>query len=264
MESRNSGLAAIYGSKEIPKSIQSEIDKIFAIPQSFTEPAWNRLDAIQSVRNISYLTGGRAAIHRDIGDALERVNETTRIEYLLGYYPKDDRWDGRYRQINVKVNRPGVKVSFRHGYYARDALQPYDRKEFLAFSRISAAAGYEPDLEDIPFKIATSEIKDDDGRPQIKVDLQIDPAKVEFRTVNGRHSGTLRIVVFYADASRHCLGEEWKTMDMQLQEETYLRFMQSSIPFSTMIPLKVPKLILKVVVYDPGNDKVGSKLVKMR
>ena len=34
LESRFSGLAAIYGSKEIPKSLQSEIDTIFAGPEA--------------------------------------------------------------------------------------------------------------------------------------------------------------------------------------------------------------------------------------
>jgi hypothetical protein len=53
-----------------------------------------------------------------------------------------------------------------------------------------------------------------------KLDLQIGRAKVEFRTVNGRHPGKLRVVVLYADASRYYLGEKWKTMDMQLQQET--------------------------------------------
>jgi hypothetical protein len=40
--------------------------------------------------------------------------------------------------------------------------------------------------------------------------------------------------------------------------------MQSWIPFSTVISLKVPKQILKAIFHHPGDDKVGSKLVKMR
>ena len=41
MESRMSGLAAIYGSKDIPKSFQSEIDKIFISPEAWP-PAGSR------------------------------------------------------------------------------------------------------------------------------------------------------------------------------------------------------------------------------
>lgn len=38
---------------------------------------------IQSLRTISTLTGGRTAVYQDIGQALDLVNQTTRVEYLL-------------------------------------------------------------------------------------------------------------------------------------------------------------------------------------
>jgi VWFA-related protein len=225
---------------------------------------WTMVFAIQSVRTVSSLTGGRAAIRSDIGTALGRLNEATRVEYLLGYYPKDDRWDGKYRHIEVKVNRPGVKVAFRHGYYASDTMHSYDPKESIAYTRIAAAAAYESDVLGIRFTVTTAKIKGSDGLPQVRVDLQIDPTQVEFRTVNDRHAGQLRIVLFYADASRHSLGEDWQNMDMQLREETYQQFMRSAIPFSATIPLKAPTQILKVIVYDPVGDKLGSRLVRIR
>ncbi|MBZ5495791.1 MAG: hypothetical protein LAP85_05270 [Acidobacteriia bacterium] len=60
---------------------------------------------------MSQQTGGRSAVYEDIGKALARTEGATRVEYLLGYYPRDDNWDGKYRHIEVKVDRPGVKVS---------------------------------------------------------------------------------------------------------------------------------------------------------
>ncbi len=214
--------------------------------------------ALSSLRNISNLTGGRASIHEDTGKALERENEITSVAYLLGYYPKDETWDGKYRRITVRVNRPGLKVSYRHGYYAHETLQPFDRKEFLAYSRISAAAGYGPELKDISFKLAAVPQNSPGGQPELRVDLQVDPAGVRFRTVNDRHAGELRITIFYSDPKGRLLGEEWKTMEMNLLEETYQRVMAGAIPVSIQIPLADPKQLIKVVVYDPGNDRVGS------
>lgn len=37
---------------------------------------------------------------------------------------------------------------------------------------------------------------------------------------------------------------------------------QSGIPFSAFMPLFQPRQLLKVIVYDPGSDKVGSRLVR--
>jgi len=228
------------------------------------ELRWGQVSAIQTIRNISDLTGGQAGIYQDVGKTLASVNEATRMQYLLGYYPKDDNWSGRYRQISVRVKRPGVKVTFRHGYFASDTVQPYDREEFLTYNRISSAAAYDRVLSDVNFKVDTALVADAAGSPQIKVDLEIDPKTIGFKTSDGRHAARLRIVVFYADSNSRYLGQDWKTMDLNLQEETYQHLTQSSIPFSTMIPLKVPNQTLKVIVYDCGSDRVGSALTKIR
>ena len=217
---------------------------------------------IQSIRMVAELTGGRTAIYSDTGQALSRLNETTRVQYLLGYYPDDGTWDGRFRKISVKVRRPGLKVSFRHGYFARDVIQPYDRDEFLAYSRISAAAGYEFDIEDLPFRIAITAEKGPDGRVQTKVDLLIDATRIDFKTVDERHVARLRIAVFALDDRANLIGEDWKLMNLRLQEDTYRQFLQSGIPFSVVVPATKSRLVLKVVVYDSAGDKVGSRLVR--
>jgi VWFA-related protein len=225
---------------------------------------WSRTFALQSMRSISQLTGGRASVYEDIGKALSRVNELTRVQYLLGYYPADDRWNGEYRSINVRVNRPGLRVSFRHGYYARDTLRPYDRTEFFAYSRISAAAYHEGNLDDLPFRAGTEVITAEDGKPQIRVNLEIDPAGIRFSKEGDRHVAGLRVVVFWANGRGDFLGEEWKNLDFRLLEETYRYYIGVHIPFSLTVPRVVPDQVLKVVVYDKGGDRVGSKLVKVR
>ena len=53
-------------------------------------------------------------------------------------------------------------------------------------------------------------------------------------------------------------------MDLQLREETYRRFMESGMPFAVLIPVTASNQLLKVVVYDVGSDRVGSKLVKVK
>ena len=224
----------------------------------------DRTYAVQSMREVSRLTGGRASVFEDVSKALDRINEITRVQYLLGYYPQDDRWDGGYRRIEVKVNRPGLKVSFRHGYYARDTLRPYDKEEFLAYSRISAAAFHERNLDDLPFQVGTESTVGPGGQEQIRVDLQIDPSRIEFRQANDRHTARLRIVLFWANSKGEFLGEDWKNVDFRLMEDSYQRYLVSGIPFSISVPLLGPKQILKVIVYDAGGDRVGSRLIKMR
>jgi VWFA-related protein len=233
-------------------------------PQALSATNWSKSFMLAAFSNVAESTGGRASVGQDVGKSLNRLDETTRIVYQLGYYPDDDRLDGKFRQISVRVNRPGVKVSCRHGYYARDTLRPFNREEFLAYSRIAAAGGYESEIADLPIQVTAAKTKDDIGRPQIKVDLQVDPEKVGFKMVNDRHVSRLYITVFYADGDGNHLGDSWQTMNMELPEESYQRTLKAGIQYSTLIPQKTPSAILKVIIYDASGDKVGSKLVKVR
>jgi hypothetical protein len=44
--------------------------------------------------------------------------------YLIGYAPTDTTRDGRYRPIEVRVRRPGLRVNARKGYVAPDDKAP--------------------------------------------------------------------------------------------------------------------------------------------
>jgi VWFA-related protein len=219
---------------------------------------------IAAVRDISEQTGGRAAVYEDLKTALDRTNETTRFEYLLGYYPKNDRWDGKFRQIEVKVNRPGSKAYYRNGYYAREITERFDRREQLAKERIRDAGTSDLALDAVVFEASATRITDTSGILQIKVDLEIDPPSVKFTKIDGRHTAKLRIAVFYADKDGKNQGEDAKTLDLNLQEDTYERMMASAIPFSTLIPSIAPQMMLKVVVFDMNGDRIGTAVLQVR
>ena len=221
-------------------------------------PMMTRALALSTLRNVSDLTGGQASVLADAYTNLARLNESTRVHYLLGYYPRDTTWDGRYRRITVRVNRPGVRVSYRHGFYARETLQPFDREAFLVYSRITSAGQYNGEVNDLTFKVTTSQATVAGGAQEIQVDLAIDISRVRFRNVGGRHEGKLYVTTFYGDNRGRYLGGMWQEMELNLREETYQGALKSGLPYTVRIPQQVKGQTLKVVVYDYNADIVGS------
>jgi VWFA-related protein len=66
-------------------------------------------------------TGGRAIFPRgpeDLKEAFDQIAAELRSQYYLGYSPTNTARDGRFRKIEVKVKRGGLKVQARRGYYA--------------------------------------------------------------------------------------------------------------------------------------------------
>ena len=75
--------------------------------------------AQDNLRVMSEETGGFAIINQnDLNAAFERIIEDNSNYYVLGYYPSNDKRDGRFRKVEVRVTRPGIRVQARNGYTA--------------------------------------------------------------------------------------------------------------------------------------------------
>jgi VWFA-related protein len=68
-------------------------------------------------------TGGLVLQTNDLVAGLERVADESRVTYLLGYEPTNEKRDGRYRRLKVEVRRPGLQVRARSGYFAAKARE---------------------------------------------------------------------------------------------------------------------------------------------
>ena len=74
---------------------------------------------------IATQTGGRAfsaALMGDLPSVAARIAIELRNQYVLGYYPKNQTKDGKYRHVEVKLAQPhgvsALKAHWRLGYYA--------------------------------------------------------------------------------------------------------------------------------------------------
>jgi VWFA-related protein len=104
--------------------------------------------------NVATVTGGHAVVNtNDFGPGIDAIIEENSSYYLLGYQSNDTRQDGKYRRIEVTVNRPGLMVRTRTGYLAEKAESAAKRKAQLEAEPIGAAlAGVLP-KGDLPMRI---------------------------------------------------------------------------------------------------------------
>jgi VWFA-related protein len=78
--------------------------------------------ARRQMEQLAEASGGKLFATRSIQDlepVYGQVAEELRSVYTLAYYPKNQDFDGRWRRVQVRVNRAGVNVRTRAGYYAR-------------------------------------------------------------------------------------------------------------------------------------------------
>jgi len=93
-------------------------------PPSVLDDGRNLRTRHENMRTLAVETDGEAIINTNlIAQALQRIADDLSSYYLFGYYSTNNKLDGRYRSITVRVKQPGVRVRARRGYRARTAEQ---------------------------------------------------------------------------------------------------------------------------------------------
>ncbi|PWT88947.1 MAG: hypothetical protein C5B55_12215 [Blastocatellia bacterium] len=92
-----------------------------------------RFDPRSGLGSLADQTGG-FLIHdtNDLAMGLRRINDDMHGYYMITYVPKNEDYNGRFRQINVKLSRPSLEVQTRKGYYAVESVGQFPVLDFEA------------------------------------------------------------------------------------------------------------------------------------
>lgn len=211
-----------------------------------------------TMKTFAQLTGGQYSLYRYADDAFRRIDAATRASYLIGYYPSNPNWNGRFRRVRVRVNRPGVTVQHRFGYYGRAQLVPFNKREFMTYARIAAAGAHPRPVKDFAVTLDAKVVSSPSDGLQVAVEGTIEISKLSLPLAGGRRTGNLDIAIFCGSATEDIVGERWDKVDLKLTEESYQKALKSGFTYSARVPVKALPRHVKVVVYDHAADLIGT------
>ncbi len=208
--------------------------------------------SLRSLRAISELTGGVAAIAEKGPDALDRLDAITRTGYVLGYQSSRTAWDGGYRTFAVKVNRPDVRVYFRRGYLRTQEVGGFNRRGFVTNDRLAQAGSFRREVNDIKVKASASQ-----RGASLVVEGKIDLAKITLPTLDGLRAGLLNVAVFGFDNGGNSMGVQVQELPLKFSEAEYASALKGGLPYTLSFPAIRGAQHIRFVVYDFGSDLVG-------
>jgi VWFA-related protein len=108
------------------------------------------------VRALAEMTGGRTVMNTSAPeDHVRELFAESHSYYLVAFAPGDREPNGKYHKIEVKVNRPGVSVRTRSGYYAGETRVAGNKPSVVAPETVTALEGVLP-RSDVPLTLSVA------------------------------------------------------------------------------------------------------------
>jgi len=209
----------------------------------------------ETMTTLSADTGGKAFLdNNDFAPAFAQIQKDSSAYYVIGFHPSNPARDGKFRKLTVRVNRPGVKLEYRPGYYA-----PADFKH-------SGKEDRERELEDelasdlpatdVALYLDAYYFRLDENRFYVPVSLIVPGSQIPFVKGGDKDKATLDVIGEVIDEAKRPIGHVRETVKLSVDENQQVR--QKNIQYSTNFSLPPGKYHLKFVVRENESGHMGS------
>ena len=215
----------------------------------------DRFSARTAMVSMAERTGGKTFYNRnDIDLGIRTSIDDGSAYYTLDYYPQNRVWDAKFRRIEVKVSRPGIRLRYRQGYYA---LGPGGSTESVneTFSRALD--------RDAPASVAVlfqAGVVLPSAQTQNKtvVNFGIDPHTLAFqRQSDDLQHAKISCVVWAYPAKGDPVRSEGDST-AALKEDVYQQIMRSYFPCQRSLALKSGHYTMRMGVLDQTTSLIGT------
>ena len=216
----------------------------------------NQNAATQEVMDtLSHDTGGKAFFDsNDFAPAFARVQHDTSEYYAVGFVSSNPARDGKYRRLSIKIDKPGIKLEYRPGYYA-----PADYRHSNHEDRereLQEQLASDLPATDIAVYMDASYFRLSDNRYFMPVSLLVPGSQIPFVKGGDKDKATLDIVGEVIDEVKRPVGEVRQTVKLNLDPSLQAR--QKNIEYTTSFSLPPGKYEMKFVVRENETGKMGS------
>jgi VWFA-related protein len=237
---------------------------------------------------VAEATGGVAYYNTNgLKEAVGKAIENGANYYTISYTPPTAAFDGAYHDINVKVDRKGLSLRYRKGYYsddlAKNAITPEITLATTApepyGNNMSASMGRGvPTSSQILFTVKIDpESPDVVNPPDRKIQGELDPKLVgkatkryDFSfsmpgkqitftdTPDGKHKASVEFDIASYDVYGKLLTKLSQTIDLPLSTARFNLLQSQPFRVTQAIDLPVGEQFVRLGILDATSDRVGT------
>ena len=209
------------------------------------------------LNTLSSATGGvTIANMNDLKNGLKKITARSRGYYLIAYTPSY-KFDNKFRKLQVKVKRDGVKIYNHSGYLAREEkanAAARTKEEMTLEAAKSPLAKRDVDLvANVGYKLTAA------NKAAVDINLIIEAKKLTFTpAADGKQQASFDVVGFLYDQYGKLRGGFSETVNASLNPEEYRRALKEGVTYTANTELPSGYFQFRAVVREESTGKLGT------
>jgi len=215
-----------------------------------------------SLRVMGEETGGFAVVNQNnFRDAFQRIVDDNSSYYVMGYYSTNDRRDGRFRKIEVKlVNKPGLTVRARKGYVAARGKAPEAPKTTANGPSLELKDAMESPLPltGLPLALTAAVFKGPAPKGSVVISTFVAGSGLPFADNGGMMKNDLEVLGVATDDKGKTFATDRATVNLNMKPDTAKRVTATGMRVIQSMELNPGRYTLRVAVREANTRKAGS------
>jgi len=204
-------------------------------------------------------TGGRFFHNRnDLGAGYYSLAAAPETEYLLGFVPGREKFNGKFHKLKVTVSAPGkFNVQARPGYFAPSKEAQERASQPTPEEQIDAEVRASDDRNDFPLAVSERSLAAKGGS-ELSIQTHVDIQKLPFRKENGRRVDMLTFVAVLFDSNGTMVAGKAGQMQFALKPESFEHFSKSGMNGDISLFAPPGAYRLRVVVEEALRGEISA------
>ena len=219
-----------------------------------------RANAQNAMAELSEKTGGfLMANTNDFRADLQKLSEDFNAYYEITYRPSDPSYDGRFREISVKISRPDVTIQARNGYFA---LPPMDGETVFPYEvPLLRALSQTPLPRDLEYRAGILRFRQREGSQQVALVFDLPLRQIAFAKddLAGKYRTHISVLALIKDDKGHVVAKLSRDVPLNEPLDKLAGFQQGRFIVTKAARLGPGRYTVESVAADQEGNRLAAK-----
>ncbi|GAA3755316.1 VWA domain-containing protein [Terriglobus aquaticus] len=200
-------------------------------------------------------TGGKFfGDSNDFAPAFQQIQHDTEAYYILGFRSTDHARDGRFRKLQIKLNRTDAKLEYRPGYYAPADFQHQKTEDREA--ALNEQLRSDSPAVDVPLYLEAFFFREQPNLYTVPMSLIVPGSAIPFTRTKDQDKATIDIAGEVKNAQGIAVGNARETVKLSVDGNAGAA--RRNIQYGTSFRLAPGHYHVKFVVRENETGNMGS------